>query len=208
MTSEKENSLTSIVRSLKPIELLIVVVGSIFVATTLVDYALFLISPAPAKYSFSFLDAILISIILFPLFYYLVFEPMKSHLEELEFIKQTLQLSEAKYRSLVECTDDSIYLVNKNCEYLFMNTKHSARLGFSGDEYVGRQYGEFHSSEETEIFEKEVSKVFETAESLQHEHKSHRDSLYFFRTLSPIKGSDGTVVGVSVISKNVTKLKL
>jgi PAS domain S-box-containing protein len=183
------------------------VVASIFVATTLVDFVLLFISPIPTTLSFSFLDAVLTSIVLFPLVYYVVFEPMKSYLKELERSRETLQLSEAKYRSLVEGTDDSIYLVNKNCEYLFMNTKHRLRLGFSGDEYIGRKYREFHSSEETGILEDEVRKVFETGESLQHEHRSQRDNLDFFRTLSPIKAPNGVILGVSVVSKNVSKLK-
>jgi PAS domain-containing protein len=45
---------------------------------------------------------------------------------ETERIKgeKVLQESEEKYRSLVESTDDSIYLVDKDCRYLFMNRNH------------------------------------------------------------------------------------
>jgi PAS domain S-box-containing protein len=150
---------------------------------------------------------VLLTVILFPVIYYLAFEPLKSYIEELKRSEETLQESEAKYRSLVETTDDSIYLVNRKCEYLFMNAKHRSRLFFLFDEeYVGKTYGDFHSPEETKVFGEKVNKVFETGESLQHEHRSQRDGHCFLRTLSPIKGPNREVVAVSVVSKDISEL--
>jgi PAS domain S-box-containing protein len=191
---------------IKPIGLLIIVISSIFASAVLVHLILS-IFPRLSRENFAFLDAGLMSVILFPVIYYLVFDPLKSYIRELEQSEEALQVSEAKYRSLVETTDDSIYLVNRNCEYLFMNAKHRSRMGFFGDEYGGRAYGEFHSPEETQEFTEEVNKVFETGQSLQHEHRSQRDGKYFLRTLSPVKGPDRAVFAISVVSKNVDKVK-
>ena len=156
---------------------------------------------------FALLDAALLTVILFPIIYYLAYEPLKLYIEELKRTEETLQRSEAKYRSLVETTDDSIYLVNRKCEYLFMNAKHQARLSFIFDkEYVGRAYSDFHSPEETKVFSEEVNKIFETGEPVQHEHRSQRDGHYFLRTLSPIKGQNKEVVAVSVVSKDISVL--
>jgi PAS domain S-box-containing protein len=88
-----------------------------------------------------------------------------------------------------------------------MNTKHRLRLGFFGEEYMGKAYEEFHSPEEARLFREDVERVFETGESLQHEHRSQRDGKYFLRTLSPIRGPHKEIVGVSVVSKNVTQIK-
>jgi diguanylate cyclase (GGDEF)-like protein/PAS domain S-box-containing protein len=128
----------------------------------------------------------------------------------IEMRKQTeeaLQKSEEKYRSLVESTDDSIYLVDKNYRYLYMNKKHMTRMGFSRVRYEGFAYSEFHSPEETKDFIGEVSKVFETGESTRHEHLSRRDKRSFLRTLSPVKDAEGNVIAVNVVSKDVTELK-
>ena len=75
-------------------------------------------------------------------------------------IEEALRESEEKYRSLVESSEDSIYLVDKDCTYLFMNKKHLARLSVPISQVVGRPYGEFHSPEETKDFARKVNRVF------------------------------------------------
>lgn len=120
---------------------------------------------------------------------------------------KALKKSEAKYRSLIESTDDSIYLIDRNYRYIYMNKKHKTRMGFSEDEYIGCAYGDFHSPEETKEFIGEVSKVFETGESIQQEHRSRRDKRYFSRTLSPVKDDQGKTVASTVISKDITLQK-
>ncbi len=122
--------------------------------------------------------------------------------------EESLRESEEKYRSLVESTEDSIYLVDRNYTYLFMNKKHISRMGFSGNEYLGKEYGEFHSPDETKWFIEKISKVFNIGESVRHEYKSLRDSRYFLQTVSPVKTSDGTIVAVTVISKDITDYKI
>jgi len=121
--------------------------------------------------------------------------------------EETLLKSEEKYRSLVESTEDSIYVVDKDCRYLFINSKHLSRLGISGERYPGRAYSEFHSSEDTENFCKNVARVFERGESVRYEAANTRDGTHFLLTLSPVKGPDGKTISVSVVSKNITELK-
>ena len=118
-----------------------------------------------------------------------------------------LKESEEKYRVLVESTDDSIYLVDRECHYLFMNKKHMTRMGFVGDEFLGRSYADYHSPEEAEWLREKVARVLETGESLRHEHRSRRDGKHFFLTLSPVKQEGGGISAVTVVSKDVTVLK-
>jgi PAS domain S-box-containing protein len=190
----------------RPIGLLIIITASIFGSAVLVHLFLSLF-PHLSLEKYTFLDAGLLAAVLFPVMYYLVFEPLKSDIEELKRSEEALQMSEARYRSLVESTDDSIYIVNRKCEYLFMNAKHRTRLGLLDQEYAGKSYGEFHTAEETRVFGEKVIKVFETGVPLPHEHRSRRDGKYFLRTLSPIRGVRTGIVGVSVVSKNITDLK-
>lgn len=132
-------------------------------------------------------------------------------LEQLTFrhmrTEEALQKSEEKYRSLVESTDDSVYLVDRDYKYLFMNKKHLSRLGFSEKHLIGRSYSEFHSTEETKDFIEKINEVFKKGEPVQHEHKSLRDGRYFLRTLSPVREPGGKIAAVSVISKNITEHK-
>ena len=45
--------------------------------------------------------------------------------------QEGLKESEERYRSLVESTEDSIYLLDRNCTYLFMNKEHLSRIGLT-----------------------------------------------------------------------------
>lgn len=121
--------------------------------------------------------------------------------------EQALQESEETYRSLVESTDDSIYVVDRNYRYLHMNKKHIARMGLIGDEYIGRAYGEFHSDDEERSFTEDVDEVFEMGHSISREYKSNRDNRYFAQTLSPVRRDTGQIVAVTIISKDITERK-
>ena len=115
--------------------------------------------------------------------------------------------SEEKYSSLVESTADSIYLVDWDCKYLFVNEKHLSRLGLPKDQVIGKTYGELHSEDETEVFAEIVDEVFKTGKSVQHEHRSRRDGRYVLRTLSPVKDPEGRTTAVTVVSKDIKGLK-
>lgn len=154
-----------------------------------------------------FLDAFLLTLFALPVLYVLLFRPLLSHMKDLEQAEDSLHKSEERYRSLVESTEDSIYLMDREFRYLFMNQEHARRLGFSGDEYIGRSYRDLHSPDEIRDFTDQINMVFETGESVQHEHKSLRDGRYFLRTLSPLKDQNGIVTAVTVISKQITERK-
>ncbi len=119
-----------------------------------------------------------------------------------------LQESEERYRTLVNSTDDSIYLVDQHCRYLFMNKRHSTRLGVSINEYINKTYSDLHSKDMSKAFESKVQKIFETGRSIQFEYRSDRDGRYFLQTLSPVNDVTGKTFAVSVISKNITDRKI
>jgi len=121
--------------------------------------------------------------------------------------EEAVRESEGKYRSLVESTEDSIYLVDRNCSYLFMNQKHLARFGLPTDRIIDKTYGEFHSKEETKEFAEKIEEVLQTGKSLWHEYRSQTDGGYFLRTLSPVKEPGGRTTAVTVVSKDITALK-
>jgi PAS domain S-box-containing protein len=127
-------------------------------------------------------------------------------LKEQNNLFNSLRESEEKYRSLVESTQDSIYVVNRNCTYLFMNKRHLSRLEVPEDNATGKTYREFHSASDTQEFKKKVEEVFASDAPLQHEHESHRDGKYFLRTLSPVIGPDGRTEAVTVVSTDITDM--
>jgi len=121
--------------------------------------------------------------------------------------EEALRESEEKYQSLVESTEDSIYLLDRNCKYLFMNKKNLSRLGLEAEKPIGRKYSEFHSEDDTKDLIGKAERVFETGKSLYYEYRSQRDGRYFLRTLSPVKEPGGNTKAITVISKEITERK-
>ncbi|MBI4684343.1 MAG: GGDEF domain-containing protein [Nitrospirae bacterium] len=115
---------------------------------------------------------------------------------------------EQKFRSLVDSTEDSIYLLDRHYRYLFVNKKHLSRMGLSDNEYIGKPFGEIHSFADTKVFTGIVDKVFESGQFVHDEYRSNRDGQYFLQTFSPVKNEKKETIAVTIVSKNITKLKL
>ena len=134
-------------------------------------------------------------------------EELEQEIAQRKLSEEALRKSEEKYSSLVESADDSIYLMDRDFRYLFINKKHLSRLGIPEDGYKGKRYSDFHAPEETKRFIEIVEEVFRTGRSVRFEHKSRRDNEYFLLTLSPVIEPDGKIIAVTVVSKNITELK-
>jgi diguanylate cyclase (GGDEF)-like protein/PAS domain S-box-containing protein len=121
--------------------------------------------------------------------------------------EKALQASEGRYRSLVEFTEDPVYLIDKEKRYLSINEKYLSRLGLPRDHVIGRQYGEFHSREDDQEFSGYIAEVLATGRFVQYEHRSRSDDRYFLRTLSPVQEPNGRIEMITVIAKDITERK-
>lgn len=130
------------------------------------------------------------------------------YLHEVELERERKQ-SEEKYQSLAESSDDPIYILDKNLNFLYANKKLQERYKKPLDEIIGQNYSKFHSPEGVKEFSKRVKEAFRTSKPVYYEHKSKRNGGFFYRTISPIiDPTTGEVEAVTVISKDITRLKL
>jgi len=113
------------------------------------------------------------------------------------------------YQNLVEETSDSIYMVDRDCRYLYANTTYCSRLGLPPKDIVGKTYGNFHSPEDTKSFAADVAEIFQKGLSFQREYRSLRDGNEFLRTIYPIRqpADTGKITAVSIIAKDITELR-
>lgn len=122
--------------------------------------------------------------------------------------KEKTRLSEEKYRSLIESTDDSVYMVDADCRYIFVNEKVLARLNVTERKIIGKRYRNFHDLDDTMEFSGYVNEVIGTGISYRYEYKSRLEERYTLRTLSPIfEENSKTIKYVTVVSKDITDLK-
>ncbi len=110
--------------------------------------------------------------------------------------------------SLLENTEDSIYIVDKNHNYLLVNQELLKRLGLPRDEIIGKSFDLLHNPEETEVFTEKIDWVFHQGTPTKEEHKSDKLGQWFLRTYSPIKDwSTKKTIAVAVVSKDITEMK-
>jgi PAS domain S-box-containing protein len=126
----------------------------------------------------------------------------------LNYFSLQILYTKEKYRSLVESTSDLIYIVDKECKYLFVNDMLLSQFGLLRSQILGKSFDAFHATEETKNFAKNVNRVFETGTTTDYESYSKKYDKWFIKTLGPIKEPDTkNVIAVSVISKNITERK-
>jgi PAS domain S-box-containing protein len=125
--------------------------------------------------------------------------------ELLEKLHKQMEI-ENQFRNLVESTSDSLYLVDSECRYLFMNQHHALRLNMPKEKITGLAYKDCHSPEQSDAFSSTVCSVYQTGVSVQAEHHSSRDGGYFLRTFSPVRDSTNPdkIIAVTVVSKDIT----
>jgi diguanylate cyclase (GGDEF)-like protein/PAS domain S-box-containing protein len=122
--------------------------------------------------------------------------------------EKVLRASEDRLHTVMESIADSIYMVDAECRFLFMNKKHSERLGVSAQGFIGRAYSDCHSPEDTKELIESVDNVFKTGSTIQKEHISRNDNRYFLRTFSPVRDGDAKITAVTVVSKDINDLKV
>ncbi len=197
MNTPKKRSLSDIVKIILILPVIVSVSISVDFHEKIVNFT--------GKYEHWELDEILFIGTFFLLACFLWYSKRRS--KELKMSEKLIKVNEARYRSLVESTDNSIYLIDRNYRYLFMNKKHLERMQLSDDQYKGRSYSHFHSPEECRLFKEKADKTFQTGTSAQYELKSLRDGRYFLQTYSPVKDHEGRVQAVTVISKDISERK-
>ena len=121
--------------------------------------------------------------------------------------EEEMRASEDRYRSLASSVD-SMYLVDRDCRYMFMNGGCLRRFGVPLEDIIGKIYHDFHNEENSKQFAKTVEDVFETGKPIQMEYKSERDQSYLLRTFSPVMAQEGkSITAVNISSKDIIDLK-
>jgi len=132
----------------------------------------------------------------------LMYFPLKARQRSEEKLKK----SEIQYRSFVESVEDSIFTVDCSCRYLLVNRRRAPCRGRTQVAEPGKPYRDFHSPEETRVFEDLVGQVIKTMSVVQREFE--KEGRYFLRKFNPvIDPVTNEVIAITVVSSDITDQK-
>ncbi|MEG3920361.1 PAS domain S-box protein, partial [Microcoleus sp. T3_A4] len=124
--------------------------------------------------------------------------------------EEALKESEAKYRDLVETSQDMIWSVDVEGRYTFVNAAVQQIFGYSPEEMIGRKFSEFQIPEQlpkdNEIFQRMLNgeSVFQY-ETIQLAKDSRPINLRFNSLV--VRDSEGNILGITGTASDITEDK-
>lgn len=108
--------------------------------------------------------------------------------------------------SIIQYSNESISLLDANCQYLMVNNAFLSQLGRKREDVLGKTYHDFHSPEQTKEFTQKLTWVLEHGLPLKDTHSTNEN--WFTRTINPVKDSTNSKINeVLVISTDITENK-
>ncbi|MBU0688658.1 MAG: PAS domain S-box protein [Gammaproteobacteria bacterium] len=125
-TKPKKDTIQSVKR------LLLILIGAVFVSEALVMEVMRLL-PSMSRVGNTLLDATLLSLLLFPFFYLLIFRPLIRRIAESKLIEDDLRIAAVAFEIKDPCviTDADANIIRANQKFL-------AKSGYSMEEIVGK----------------------------------------------------------------------
>jgi len=117
--------------------------------------------------------------------------------------EEALQYADTNFKTIVEATDDSIYMVDRHFRYLFINSLHQKRLGIYGEDYESKLYKDLHTEEETQRFVNSLNQVLTHNNYYSEEYE--KEGRYYNRKFIPVKyQTSQQTLAVTVVSIDIT----
>lgn len=133
-----------------------------------------------------------------------------SDITERKRAEEALLESENKYRTLIQYSSDPIFSYNPDETYRFVNETFAKVFGKTPEDFIGKTPHSIFSFDEAESRLKLVRNVLKTGKKAEDEVKltDLSDEIRYMITMAdPIKNSQGEVLYVTCISKDITERK-
>jgi len=121
-----------------------------------------------------------------------------------------MRVSEEKYRLLVQYSSDPIFSFNRDETYRFVNDAFANPFGKKPEDIIGKTPFDIFPHDEAEKRLRKVRQVFETGEKGEIEVKVitiEGNEKFYLTMVDPIKDSQGNILWVTCISKDITLRK-
>jgi len=124
--------------------------------------------------------------------------------------EEALLESETRYRTLVDTTPDTIFLVDRDLRFLFVNNAGSRMIGKQSDELTGKKHGDVFPPDVARKQEVLIQRVFSTGAPLETDirHCVGSREVWNFARLVPMFDDGGSVSTVLGVVMDITDRKL
>ncbi|OLY93720.1 PAS domain S-box-containing protein [Cnuella takakiae] len=127
---------------------------------------------------------------------------------EQEEIRQQLEASERRFRSLAENSPDVITRHGRDFHYLYVSPQIESYTGHKPEEFLGRSYQEVGFPDSLcRVFDEALAYVFSTGRKHQVSYSMPGDNRHVFSRFTPELDENGAVDSVLIISTDITEIK-
>lgn len=121
-----------------------------------------------------------------------------------------VEASEAKYRLIAENTSDLIIVLNEELSIIYASPSHESIIGYQCCELEKMEKYQLIHRDEVDLFKNTIKLMFENKESQSIELRMmHKDGrwLHFESHCVPVKGEEGIVEKLVIISRDISERK-
>ncbi len=180
---------------------------SIFLVECIVMFILSRLPAFPGAWE-GVLDAALLVVLISPVLYFLIFDPLTNQIAECERVELALRESEEKYRSLFEDSKDGVYITSLEGRFLSVNQSIAELLGYSRKELIDLDVNDLYVCPEDRIRFHETIKrdgsVRDFEAKLRKRDGTEMDCLL---TSTVRRGQNGSIAGYQGIIRDITQQK-
>ncbi|MDZ4201892.1 MAG: EAL domain-containing protein [Gallionella sp.] len=193
-----------------PFRLLLVLAVTIFATEMLVMAVIASWLPPMPESLLHIVDSAMLVLLVFPVFYYLVFRPMKKNIGELSSLEQARRANEATLRAMMDNSPYRVWLKDAGGRYLAVNGQFAKACGIEDPEdVVGKTSREVLPRELAENYCEADNLVMAQREPLHIEERivENGQERWFGIFRTPILDERGNVLGTTGFARDITDRK-
>lgn len=145
-------------RLLRPTRILTTVAAAIFLADAALLWLLRVLPPVPDGFE-AVVDAALLSAVLAPILYFVVYYPLRNHVRARETAMRASQESERRFQDIAEHANEGIWEVNAAGQYTYVSPVLERMLGYTSEELLGKHFYDFFHPDDKEALTRAALRV-------------------------------------------------